>query len=161
MTRLLSFSLLVTPAIGKEVRYLFASRKALLSFAGKLMRERFVGSRIPFVWDQGVWVLDMQIVKEFEEPFNFRAVFEQVAVLFHTFAQKENEFSDGQKEELREAVQHAFSLTGIEWFLPIEEEPSHMKFLQERRNNERDLPEGPYSSSTFQGIPLTNKPPGT
>jgi hypothetical protein len=142
MPRLLSFSLLVTPAVGKEVRYLFASRKALLAFAGKLMRERFVGSRIPYIWDNGEWTLDMETVSEFDKPVNIKAVFNQVATLFATFADMGILPTDA-KDELRDAVHHAFDLSDIEWFL-----------------FERDLPED-YSHSTFQGIPLTNKPPNT
>jgi hypothetical protein len=161
MPRLLSFSLLVTPAIGKEVRYLFASRKALLSFASKMMRERFVGSRVPFIWDNGEWTLDLETVSEFEKPVNIKAVFSQVATLFATFADMGTLPTDA-KDELRDAVQHAFDLSDIEWFLPIGENPpeSRNDYWQERRNIERDLPED-YSHSTFQGIPLTNKPPGT
>ncbi|SRR6266568_2566177 len=149
MTRLLSFSLLATPAVGKEVRYLFASRKALLSFASKLMRERFVGSRIPFVWDTGQateygeWTLDMESVQELSKPMNLKPVFEQVATLFVTFADMDTLAPD-TKEELLDAVQQAFDLAGIEWYpqSDTQQEPTN-DYWQERRNIERDLPINP------------------
>jgi len=149
MTRLLPFSLLVTPAVGKEVRYLFASRKALLSFASKMMRERFVGSRVPYMWDMGQateygeWTLDMQTAQEFDKPVNIKAVFEQVATLFVTFADMDTLAPDA-KEELLDAVQQAFNLAEIEWY-PLDDtrpEPTN-DYWQERRNIERDLPINP------------------
>jgi hypothetical protein len=153
MPRLLSFSLLVTPAMGKEVRYLFASRKALLSFTTRLMKERFVGSRIPYLWDNGEWTLDMESIKELDKPVNLKPVFEQVATLFSTFADV-HPLPQAAKEELFDAVHAAFNLAGIDWnveYLRLigapsgDEDDERHNYWQERRNIEGTLPESPYS----------------
>jgi hypothetical protein len=143
MPRLLSFSLLLTPAVGKEVRYLFASRKALLAFTSKLMRERFVGSRVPYLWDNGEWTLDLEAIKELGKPVNLKPVFEQVATLFSTLADM-HPLPQTAKEEVYDAVYAAFELAGIEWY-PRGEEAF----------------KDSYSHTVFQGIPLTSRPPGT
>lgn len=130
------FSLVATPSVGNERRYLFISREALLSFAKKMLRDRFTGSRIPEIWDNGVWTVDMEALKQLNAPLATAPVFLQVARLFQMYAEKK-ELSTEQKQELFDAVFQAFDVAGIPW--------DAFDYYKPQNNIERDLPKSPYT----------------